>query len=144
MSIALSVQFLSHNPAVENLTQTVLHPELPAITGKHQKFAIRFRQALQYAGLMGFDPVEQKKFGSYAKVAEKLPFKRVMIGEIYRGEKIPEQDKYVLIAKACRVNYIWLRDGIGDMVSGKDYNSIIGNLPEGIRDAVDAILKPYT
>lgn len=144
LSNALSVRYLGDNPPVNELRETVLNPALPEITGKHVEFAIRFRQALQYAGLMGFDPKKQKKFGSYVKAAEKLPFKSVMTGEIYRGEKLPEQDKYVQIAKATRVNYIWLRDGIGDMASGRDYNSIISELPPGIKDAIDAILDRYT
>lgn len=92
---------------------------------------------------MGYTP-ETGKFGSYGKAEEKLPYRRQMIGEVYRGEKLPERDKYEPIAKACKVNYVWLRDGTGSMVdSGDDYNTLMTRLPDSVREAVDAILEPY-
>lgn len=140
---AMCVQFLLDNTAMNKSSNIVTNLALPPINGPHHEFAIRLRQALQYSGLYGYDTKKDKAFGSYATAAEKLPYNRVMVGELYRGEKLPDHTKFKVIAKACRVNYIWLRDGLGDMVSGTDYNNLIGSAPKDIQRAIDAILEPY-
>ena len=123
-----------------DLRKAVQHPSLEPIDGPHKEFAIRFRMALQFAGMKGFDADRGVKFGSYSKAAEKLPYKRQMIGNLWRGQQRPDEDKYRVIAKATKVSYTWLRDGAGDMVAGDDYNEAISNAPESVRRAIDALL----
>ena len=129
--------------AMFDLRKAVQHPDLEPIDGPHREFAIRFRMAVQFAGLKGYDADRRVKFGSYAKVAEKLPYKRQMVGNLYRGLQKPDDDKYRQIAKATKVSYTWLRDGTGDMVAGDDYNDIINKAPENVRRSIEALLEPY-
>lgn len=144
-SNAHSIQYLVSNMPMKSLEELVLHPSLPPIRGKHRDFAIRFRMAMQFSGIMGADPEKQRKFGSFEKAEKKsgMPYKRAFIGELYRGDKLPEQDKYETLAKVFGVDPVWLQTGAGDMVGGGDYNRLITALPPEIREAIDNILEPY-
>lgn len=140
------IHLLRSNWDMDNARDIVLHSSLPPITGRHRDFAIRFRMALQYAGLMGYDPESKSKFGSFEKVANKrgMPYKRAFIGNLYRGEQLPEQSKYAAVAKALGVDQVWLQTGSGAMVGSRDYNQVIEELPAEVRKAIDAIIKTYT
>ena len=127
---------------METKKESVLDKRLPAMVGPHVDFAIRFRKALEFSGLYGLDQ-SGKKVGSYAIAATKLSCTKQNVREMYVGLKRPGADRYQQIAKATKVSYVWLRDGVGDMVVSDDYNRLYGAAPEAIKRAVDALLDQY-
>lgn len=91
----------------------------PPIDGPNVGYATRFRQALKFAKLLGYDDeTGEKLFGSYAKVAKELGVTAPYIGDLYRGIQMPSGKMGVEIARKLGVTSSWLNDEEGPMVAG--------------------------
>lgn len=100
--------------------------------GKHKEFALRFRQAVNWAG-MG---------DTYAEIAIKLGMSKVFFGELNRGEKLPSVDKATELAMKLGVSFEWLMTGRGSMVLGRSSQIIdISHLTDSDQSSVLSIIK---
>lgn len=103
-----------------------------APSGKHKDFALRFRQAAEWAGLPS----------SYRDRAKRLGISTVFYGELNRGEKLPSADKGSQIAQKLGVSYEWLVTGRGAMIVGTSDGIVdISHLSDDARKAVLAVIK---
>jgi transcriptional regulator with XRE-family HTH domain len=92
--------------------------KLPPIDGEHREYALRFRQALRWAGWIVYDEKTSLKIsGSYEDAAKKLGVTRAYVGDLYRGMKFPSGKTGIDIANKLGVSSNWLNAGKGPMVA---------------------------
>lgn len=114
--------------------------KIPEITGPHKEFALRFRQALRWKGLLVYDETTGEKIaGSYEKAGKVLGITRVYVGDLYRGIQFPSGRTGVELAEKLGVSHSWFVGEPVPMISGSLIS--IEHLDEEDKKVVLSIIK---